>query len=120
LKFRRNKYHVAPPNERRWNGRTYASKAEMVHAQKLDLLLRAGELIEVVAQPRLWLGVPENVYVPDFLVIPKEGPPYYVDVKGVETAEFKKVRRLWVQYGRLPLHVVKKGKTEGVIEPPKR
>ena len=102
-----SKYRVSLPDERRWNGRTYGSKAEMRYAQQLDVLLRAGEILDYVEQPRRCLGVPENVYVPDFLVIPSEGRPYYVDVKGHETAKFKRDVKLWASYGHLPLHVVK-------------
>lgn len=104
----RNKYRVAPAAERRWNGRTYASKAEMERAQQLRQFMEAGEVIEIVEQPRLWLGVPENVYVPDFLVLWKYGGAEYEDVKGVETAQFRRVKKLWAAYGRLPLRIVKK------------
>lgn len=83
----------------------------MLYAQQLDLYLQSGELIEVIEQPRLWLGVPENVYVPDFLCIPSPstgGTPYMVDVKGVETSAFKRNKKLWASYGRLDLHIVKR------------
>lgn len=113
----RNKYRVSPAEERRWNGRTYDSKAEMHYAQSLDLLIRAGEISAVVEQPRVTLGVPENEYRPDFLVIPRDERPYFVDVKGMETPAFKKNKRLWSAYGRLPLVVVKrKGKGWQVTE----
>ena len=105
---RRNKYRVAAPEARRWNGRTYASKGEMECAQYLNTLQQAGEIVEIVDQPRLWLGVPENVYVPDFLVIPATGTPYYIDFKGIETPQFRRIRKLWAAYGRLPLHVMEK------------
>lgn len=105
----RNKYRVSAPAARTWNGKTYASKAEMLYAQELALRLQAGELAEVVEQPRLWLGVPENVYQPDFLLIPfGDAMPYYVEVKGVETPAFKRNKKLWKRYGRLALHVVKR------------
>ena len=57
------------------------------------------------------LGCPENIYKPDFLVIPSpedERFPYFVEVKGRETASWKKNKKLWLQYGRLELVVVKK------------
>lgn len=102
-----NKYNVAPTKARTWQGRTYASKAEMLYAQELYTLRAAGEIIEIIEQPRVWLGVPENTYRPDFLVIPLIGHPYFVDVKGVETKEFRRIRKLWAQYGRLDLHIVR-------------
>jgi hypothetical protein len=83
----------------------------MEYARNLSLLIGAGEVLEVVEQPKVTLGVPENVYVPDFLVVPKIGCPYYVDVKGVETQVFKKNKMLWSRYGRLDLIVVKRKST---------
>ncbi len=116
---KRHKYGVSAPEARTYNGKVYASKAEAVCAANMDLLIRIGEVREVVEQPRLWLGIREEVYVPDFLVIVMNGPlghAYYVDVKGHETARFKHVKRLWRNYGRLPLHIVRRGKTVEVIE----
>lgn len=113
-KPKRSKYNVAPAEDRRWNGRAYDSKAEMLYAIHLEEQRALGVLIEIVAQPRIWLGVPENVYVPDFLVIPAEGfgEAHYIDVKGVETQQFKKVKKLWKAYGRIPLKiVVQKGRS---------
>lgn len=117
-----NKYRVSAPEARTFNGKVYASKAECMYAQELALRLRAGELAEVVEQPRLWLGVVENIYVPDFLIIPfGDAMPYYIDVKGVETAAFKKNKKLWAKYGRLQLRIVKRSgngfKTTETITP---
>lgn len=113
----RNKYRVASPEDRQFMGRTYASKAEMLYAVELYRMRDAGLIIDYVEQPRTWLGVPENKYVPDFLVIPRDSVPYYVDVKGIETAAFKKNKRLWAAYGYLQLYLVKrKGKGFEVYE----
>lgn len=116
---KRHKYGVADAEDRTYNGKVYASKAEARYAAELDLRIKAGEVRDYVEQPRLWLGVREMVYVPDFLVIVMNGllgHGYYVDVKGHETKQFKKVRQLWPKYGRLPLHIVKRGRTTEVIE----
>jgi hypothetical protein len=103
------KYKVSPPAERRLNGRTYGSKAEMEYAQLLYLMRDGGDIKDFVQQPRLWLGVPENIYIPDFLVIPKESfDPYYIDIKGMETQKFRRDKKLWASYGWLNLHVIKK------------
>ena len=104
----RNKYRVAPKEDRTWNGRVYASKGEMLYAQRLDLLRSAGEVIEFIEQPRVALGVPENKYVPDFFVVPVKGLPYYVDVKGMETSKFKRDKKLWASYGYVELVIVKR------------
>lgn len=101
------KYRVSTPERRTFLGRTYASRAEMLYATSLHDRVTIGDVVDYVEQPRLWLGVRENVYVPDFLVVPKEGDPHYVDVKGHETAAFKRNKRLWRSYGRLDLHVVR-------------
>jgi hypothetical protein len=65
----------------------------------------------VLEQVSIWLGVPENTYRPDFFIIFADGSYEFVDVKGVETAAFKKTVRLWKAYGPCRLRVVKrKGK----------
>jgi hypothetical protein len=119
-----HKFKVAPAPDRTYNGRTYGSKAEMHYAMRLDIEKQACAIVEYIAQPKFHLGCPENVYVADFLVIgdPAYGQtPFVVDVKGVETQKFKHDKKLWAQYGRLPLHIVKKVgnkfKTVDVIEP---
>jgi hypothetical protein len=111
------KYKVSPPDQRRLYGRTYGSKAEMEYAKLLYGLREMGDIIDFVQQPRLWLGVPENIYVPDFLVIPNGRKPHYIDVKGVETQKFKRDKKLWASYGWLDLHIVKrKGKNFSTTE----
>jgi len=109
---RRNKYNVAPVEQREYRGRVYASKAERQYAEFIRL---DPEVAEVVDQPKVRLG-PDFTYRPDFLVVPRQGHPYYVDVKGVETKEFATVRRLWPKYGRLPLVIVKARKPNEHIE----
>ncbi len=112
-RLRRGKYGVAPAADRRWRGRTYDSKAEMLYAQTLH----AGGMYEVVEQPAVRLGE-DTVYRPDFLVIDLATvQAWYVDVKGVETREFRRVRRLWEKYARLPLHIVRRGSTAEIIVP---
>lgn len=96
---RRNKYNVAPKEDRTWNGRTYGSKAEMRYAKQLRMLLDAGDIVAVIEQPRVWLGVPENVYVPDFFVVRSDGDTYYVDVKGKPSPKFRRDCKLWAKYG---------------------
>ena len=106
--MRRNKYGVSPREERTYNGRTYASKAECEYAKQLYILRKGGNIIEFIEQPRVWLGVPENVYYPDFLIVSGISPSYFIDVKGVETPKFRHIKKLWEKYGHLNLHVVKK------------
>lgn len=101
------KYKVSKPEDRRFMGRTFDSKAECQYAMQLYMMLECGAILDFICQPRVWLGVPENVYVPDFLVIPEQAAPYYVDVKGHETQKFKRDKKLWKAYGRLELVIVK-------------
>ena len=103
----RNKYKVSPPEKRRALGRTFGSQAEKRYALMLEACVECEAIADYICQPKVWLGVPENVYVPDFLVVPIGSLQYYVYVKGVETAKFKRDKKLWKEYGRLALHVVK-------------
>lgn len=109
MKFpRRNKYRVAPKSRRTdATGKTYASRSEMRYAAHLRTLIAAKEIVAIEEQPRLTLGIPENVYVPDFKVTPVTGDPYYVDVKGAETAAFRQNLKLWKVYGPAELRVVR-------------
>lgn len=123
-----HKYRVSPAEQRTYNGKVYASKLESRYAGFLHAMMGHGDVVDVVEQPRLWLGVRENVYVPDFLIIGErnlcndKAVCYYVDCKGVKTAKFRRDVKLWRAYGRLPLHIVvddRKGgfKTDEVVEP---
>jgi hypothetical protein len=119
--MKRNKYNVSPADARRYYGRTYASKAEMEYAKRLDYLVAVEDVLEWLPQVRFTLGVPENIYVVDFLVLPSYGAPWCVDVKGVETPAFKRNCKLWASYGRLDLHIIKRRgdgfETKRIIQP---
>lgn len=113
---RGNKYNVAPASERVFQGRTYASKAERLYAEILWGRLKQRTIQLLIEQPTLWLGVPENVYRPDFFVM-VNGQCQFIDVKGVETPAFRKVKKLWASYGQCPLHIIKrKGSKFHLIE----
>ena len=106
----------------KYNGVSYASKAEAKRASVLDLMARAGDVAWWIAQPKFRLGCPENVYVPDFLVARTNGGTFRgrgfsihaEDVKGHETQKFKRDKRLWRRYGPFELHIIKPGSTEVV------
>lgn len=118
-----------------YNGVNYASRAEARRARELDLLLKAGKILDWIGQPTCRLGVPENVYRPDFLVIAgleaigfrdtlgglmREAGAlraWYEDVKGHETQKFKRDCKLWAAYGRLPLHVRGEHGCKRIIDP---
>ena len=52
----------------------------------------------------------QTVYVPDFLVLARDDggelDARFEDVKGVETARFRLVRKLWPKYGPCDLHIL--------------
>jgi hypothetical protein len=102
-----------------YNGRSYASKAEATRAQVLDHLKAAGQIRDWTPQPRFRLGCPENVYIADFDVLGADGRRWVEDVKGHETAKFKRDKKLWRAYGPCPLHVLRGG-SRVVIEPRER
>ena len=111
---RGNKYNVAPASERVFQGRTYASKAERLYAEILWSRLKQRTIQLLIEQPTLWLGVPENVYRPDFFVM-VNGQCQFIDVKGVETPAFRKVKKLWASYGQCPLHIIKRNRPAAVV-----
>ncbi len=89
----------------------------MEYCKQLELEVNMGEIHGYLCQPKFWLGVPENVYIPDFLVIHRPDArlqPWAIDVKGVETAKFKRDKKLWAKYSWLDLHIVKKKGTRFV------
>jgi len=108
---RRNKFNVAPKQQRTIGTRTYASKAEMKYAAQLKIDPNVRICIE---QPRVYLGE-DTVYKPDFFVLTTMGFAYFIDVKGVETADFKRNKLLWQKYGPLPLQIVKGGKVVEIV-----
>lgn len=111
---KKNKYNVAPPEARTWRDFTYASKAEMIYAQSLDLLQTNGDILGYCEHPRVMLGE-DTRFKPDFLVIePRQS--YYVDVKGRETREWLKVKKLWAKYQNVPLHVIVFNYAKGTFE----
>lgn len=96
--------------------RSYPSKAEAEYAEILFGLKEAGHIIEIIEQPRTELGVPENIYRPDFFVVWTNGDLSFIDVKGKETAKFRKDKKLWQKYGRLPLQIVRKKGKKFVVD----
>ncbi len=114
----RNKYGVAPKAARTYNGVVYHSKAEAKRAQELDLLLKGGAIREWRRQVTIKLG-PDIKYRADFIVVDDAGVIHAEDVKGYETPDFKRVRRLWQKYMDYPLVVLKrkgKGWARDVVE----
>ncbi len=100
-----------------YNGVTYDSKAEANRAEHLDSLKAAGLVREWRRQPTYRLGCPENVYRADFEVVGPDGSVWAEDVKGVETAKFRRDKKLWASYGPHPLKILRHGKPVDVVVP---
>lgn len=115
---RRSKYRAVRTE---YNGVSYASKAE---ARRAEELTNDPNVIWFIGQPKFRLGVPENVYVPDFLVCRETEvnhgeywPECHAeDVKGMRTPKFNRDVKLWKRYGKMPLHIIS-GKKVEVITP---
>ena len=103
MRFPRSKYKAT---KAAYAGELYDSRAEAAYAAYLDALEKSEQLEVLIRHPRYKLGCPENVYEGDFLVL--IGRIIVVDdVKGSETAAFKKNKRLWAKYGKWPLRVMR-------------
>lgn len=98
------------------DGITFDSKAEARYYQELKLLQRAGEVKEIELQPRFLLQpsfkkdgktVRAIHYVADFRVTYKEGTVEIIDVKGMETKDFKLKKKMFdYKYPDLKLTLV--------------
>ncbi len=109
-----NKYRA---KRTEYNGVMYDSKAEAEHARDLDFQITLRTAIWWIRQVRIPLGPDFSTRI-DFLVYQQNSVGRYVvghEVKGSETREFARVRKLWPKYGPFPLRIVKKSGTE-IIE----
>ncbi len=101
-----HKYRVAQREQRTYNGVIYHSKAETIYAAQADLLLRAGEIRNWKRQVTFQLG-PDFKTTVDFVITERHGK-YVVEVKGFETPDFKRVKRLWRKYGPMDMQIMKR------------
>lgn len=105
---KRNKYNVADAEDRTYgvdkHGEpvVFHSAAEAERAQELDLLLRGKVITGYERQVEFQLGE-DTIYVADFVVhgfdLSNATATWVEEIKGFETREFKRVRRLWKKYG---------------------
>lgn len=109
----------ATSEHRTYEGRIYASKAEMLYAEYLDALVKLGEVFRWLPQPLFHL-TPDISFRPDFIVTghtPDVQDPsqvfedtYAVDVKGYAQVGWTKKRKLWLKYAPIKLLVVERKK----------
>ena len=110
---RKNKYNAKPTQYRGWR---FDSKAEATFAELLDQRKISGQVAYWLRQVPFDLTETDR-YKADFLVVESDGTIYAVDVKGMETPSFKKVRKLWKRYGEMPLRIVKTNSQTETIDP---
>lgn len=101
---RRNKYNA---KKRTIDGHNFPSKREAERYCELKLLLKAGEIRNLVLQPRFLLqeefidknGVKHRKieYVADFLYIDKDDKAIVEDVKGVLTEVYKIKKKMFLK-----------------------
>ncbi|WP_353096351.1 DUF1064 domain-containing protein [Tissierella praeacuta] len=99
------------------DGITFDSKKEAEYYCKLKLLKQAGEIKDFGLQPRYELqptfrknGTTHRsiTYVADFIIENNDGTTDVVDIKGVETKDFKIKKKLFeYKYPDLSLKVIK-------------
>lgn len=87
------------------DGHTFASLAEANYYKQLKLLQRAGEVIEIILQPKYEIipsyrgrngrKVPATNYIADFRVTYKDGRQEIIDVKGVITPVYSLKKKMF-------------------------
>ena len=117
MKMRKHKYNA---KRTKYNGRTYDSKAEAEYAMNLDWKLKAGDIHYWTPQVRFQLGPDFETRV-DFMVCivdKSDGQQYWEahEVKGRETPQFKRVRKLWDKYVPMTLVIAKKKNSGWQVE----
>jgi hypothetical protein len=108
--MRKHKYGVAPKDERTFDGTVYHSKAEAFRATELDLLLCGKIIAGWDRQVEIPLGEDFHTVV-DFMVsyiVDGRIVIGYEEIKGYETPDFKRVRKLWKKYGPADLLIMKR------------
>lgn len=84
-----SKYHAIPTTV---DGIRFDSKKEAARYSDLKLLARAGEIRDLVLQPKFKLE--DCTYVADFEYVTKEGVRIVEDCKGVKTAMYRLKKKM--------------------------
>lgn len=105
-----HKYNAQPTV---YNGKKYPSKGEALRAEWWS---HNEDVYFYQEQPRIELGLRENVYIPDFEVFFYDGRVIFEDVKGMETPKFKRDKKLWERHGKFPLWITKRKGNEWITE----
>ncbi len=110
IRGRPNKYGA---RKTRFGGRLYDSKAEADRAAELALLVAAGVITDLEAQPRVELE-PGIVWKLDFAYT-ERGRRVHEDVKGIVTREAALKMKLWRLHGPGLLRIVKRRGTRAAF-----
>jgi hypothetical protein len=100
----RHKYNATPTIS---DGIRFDSKREAAYYERLKLERATGEVVTFLRQTPFHL--PGGVrYVVDFLVFYRDGSCAFVDVKGMETAQFKAKKKMVEElYAPIKIEVVR-------------
>jgi hypothetical protein len=121
-KATQSKYRVSAKAKRTdADGIVYDSALEMRRAVELKCMKMTGEITDYIHHVVVRLG--DIKYETDFLVFKPWLPDganmnnchvvHFEDTKGAETPSFRRVRKLWPKYQKLPLVVLKRAKGGG-------
>lgn len=113
-----NKFHVAPPSQRTIDGILFASKMEATRYTQLKLLEKAGEIKELILQPKYLLLPAFERNGEHFLAINYVADFSYYDcktkkrvaeeIKGYETDSWKIKKKLFHYRHNMELRVLTK------------
>ena len=102
---RYNKYRAVKTP---YGGHVYASGIEAARAQELDLLITMGAVRYWLRQVTFRLGEDGESLRVDYVVWWASGIVIAEDVKGRETRDFIRKKKLWAKYAPCPLHILKR------------
>lgn len=106
--MRSGSWHKYKAKRTERDGQKFSSMLESRYFDYLNILQKAGEIVFFLRQVPMHL--PAGVkYVVDFLVFYEDGHCEFVDVKGMETSEFKLKKKLVEQIYPVDIKIVKQG-----------
>jgi len=98
----KNKYNA---KKTKYNDRTYDSQREANRAAEIDLLIKAGEVIQVFYQ--VPFNLPGDItYKADFVILWRDGHWSVEDAKGAKTDVYKLKKKLMYSTYEILIHEV--------------
>lgn len=103
----KNKFNVAPKEQRMSDGRAFASKGERDCYEMLKLMERAGDIRDLECQVTTEL-IPKLTHKTDFKCFDlKRNEPLWIEYKGFEDQRWRDIKKLWKHCGPGRLKVYK-------------